>query len=78
MSKTGVFLLIVAICMAIWDLIAFMFGGEGSTISAVIKSAGIENPGIIAGVSYIAGHIFSMQPCPKQKCEKCGHTNGKT
>jgi len=78
MSRTGVFLVIVAIIIVIWDLCAFVFGGEGSTVSAVLKAAGIENPGVLIGGAYIAGHIFSAQPCPKQKCEKCGHTNGQT
>ena len=59
MSKTGVLMLITMIALGIYDFWAFLIGGEYSTISQVMKDAGLDAPAIILVLGYLLGHWFS-------------------
>lgn len=77
MKLTGVILLISACLLGIYDLFVFLYGGEQSTISAVLKEASLEYPGVLCAICYVAGHIFS--PMKSTRCEKCkGKINGQS
>jgi hypothetical protein len=69
MTKTGVVVLVSMIFLAIYDLFAFVYGGEYSTISRVIKDACGEAPSIILVLGYLLGHWISPM---SQKCQQCG------
>lgn len=69
MKLTGVILLIVVCLLGIYDLFVFLYGGEQSTISAVLKEASLDYPGILFAVAYICGHVFS--PMKSTRCEIC-------
>lgn len=77
MRLTGVILLISACLLGIYDLFVFLYGGEQSTISAVLKEASLDYPGVLFAIAYICGHVFS--PMKSTRCEKCkGKMNGQT
>lgn len=59
MSKTGVLMLIAMIILGIYDFWAFLIGGEYSTISRVMKDAGLDAPAIVLVLGYLLGHWFS-------------------
>ena len=63
MNKTGVLLLVIAIFLSIYDLYAYVVGGEYSTISRVIKDSGADAPALILAIGYLLGHFFSPLPC---------------
>jgi hypothetical protein len=67
MNKTGVLLLVIAIFLSIYDLYAYIVGGEYSTISRVIKDSGVDAPALILVIGYLLGHFFSPLPC---KCKE--------
>lgn len=69
MKLTGVILLILVCLLGIYDLFVFIYGGEQSTISATLKEASLNCPGVLCAICYIAGHIFS--PMKSTRCEIC-------
>lgn len=69
MKTTGVILLIAVCILGIYDLSVFVYGGEQSTISAVLKEASIQCPGVLFAIAYICGHVFS--PMKSTRCVIC-------
>ena len=69
MKTTGIILLVTACTIGIYDLWAFLFMGEISTISAVLKEASLDYPGVLFAMAYICGHIFS--PMKSTRCKIC-------
>lgn len=69
MKLTGVILLILICLLGIYDLFVFLYGGEQSTISATLKEASLQCPGVLFAVAYICGHVFS--PMRSTRCEIC-------
>jgi hypothetical protein len=73
MSKTGIILLIIFIILGLYDLFVFVTGGEGETISAVLKEGSLNYPFILFSAGYVFGHIFS--PMKSTRCSKCKGVN---
>lgn len=69
MKLTGVILLIVVCLLGIYDLFVFLYGGEQSTISAALKEASLDYPGVLFAIAYICGHVFS--PMKSTRCQIC-------
>jgi hypothetical protein len=69
MKTTGILLLIGVCFYGIYDLIVFLYGGEQSTISATLKEASLQCPGVLFAIAYICGHVFS--PMKSTRCVKC-------
>lgn len=73
MKTTGVLLLIGVCLYGIYDFVIFLYGGEQSTISATLKEASLQCPGVLVAISYICGHVFS--PMKSTRCSKCKGVN---
>jgi uncharacterized sodium:solute symporter family permease YidK len=66
MTLTGVVMVIAVCSLMLYDLLAYVFGGEASTISRFLEGSFDKYPAILLGVAYILGHIISPM-----KCKKC-------
>lgn len=62
---SGILLLSGPILVGLYDLAAYLFGGNGSTFSLLLGDAGREHPMVIAGVGVLFGglivHFFGLR-----------------
>lgn len=64
MTTTSVFILVAVIALAVYDLVAFVKGGEGSTISRVTRRIGSRFPAVTFAAGFVCGHIWGYMPEP--------------
>lgn len=60
MSPTGLFVTIGVIAAGIFDLAMVTIKGTGSSVSDFLKRASDKRPLIIAGFSFVAGHLWGV------------------
>ena len=69
MTKTNLFITIIVIIIAIYDLCAFVFGGESSTVSRAMQNIGFDAPAVVFSCGFLMGHFFGYMPYKKDKNE---------
>ncbi len=69
MSPTNLFITILVIIAAIYDLIAYLYGGEGATISRAMQSIGFDAPFLTFSCGFLMGHFFGYLPYSCKKCD---------
>lgn len=69
MNTTSLFITVLVIVLAIYDLIAYLFGGEGMTISRVMQDIGFDAPFITFSIGCLCGHFFMYMPVVCNKCK---------
>lgn len=66
MSFTGIVVTSMIIALAIWDLVAVLRGGVGTSVSRFLQNAGFKSPTIIFAFAYLVFHLFGqMEPIPQ-------------
>lgn len=69
MNPTSLFITILVIILAIYDLFAYLFGGEGATVSRVMQNVGFDSPFLVFSIGFICGHMFGYMPVICSKCK---------
>jgi len=60
MTKTGVFVVVIAIIVAIWDMIAVLRGGVESSVSKFLQTVGCKSPTFCVCLGILIGHFFAV------------------
>lgn len=55
---TKVVLLVAVVLLILYDIVAFLWGGQDATISNVIAKLSIDNPIIPFAAGLLCGHLF--------------------
>lgn len=58
MRLTGLVITTAIIGLGIYDLVALLVNGVGSTISQYLWSAGFKAPVMVFGFGFVSGHLF--------------------
>ena len=60
MTTTGTFIVIIAILVAIGDMIAVLRGGVESSVSKFLQTVGCKSPTFCLCVGILIGHFFAV------------------
>lgn len=69
MNPTSLFITVLVIALAIYDLFAYLCGGEGMTVSRVMQNIGFDAPFLTFSLGFIGGHMFGYMPVICSKCK---------
>lgn len=61
MKKTGLITTIAVIGLMLWDLLAVIIGGTGSSVSNFLINVGIQSPIVCFGFGWIMCHLLGGQ-----------------
>lgn len=66
MKRTGLITTILVISLMIWDLLAVLIGGTGSSVSNFLINVGVSSPIVCFGFGWIMCHLLGGQMFEKK------------